>query len=174
MNHLMSRDLTLNEFNIVMPLVKICTEKEIEMIQFFESIEDDGKIFEDVNRFKYYTPVIHDNIKRFSKDKYLIQKINCIEPFLVGCLQGQIEKNFSKIEEFGPDKIGYEGDKLQPVKNMIVNNRPTQLDYMLDSVQSSNTKIKKIQFIEYNLADINYKINRMYNQKLNDLIFFRK
>ena len=57
---------------------------------------------------------------------------------------------------------------------MIVNNRPTQLDYMIDSVQSKNTQIKKIPFIEYNLSDLNTKINQIYNKKLNDLIFFRK
>lgn len=57
---------------------------------------------------------------------------------------------------------------------MVVNNRSTQLDYMIDSISTKNEQIKKIPFNDYNLADINFNINQMYNSKLNDFIFFRK
>ena len=69
----MSRNLSLNEFNILMPLVEDCIDREIEMPEFFESIEDDGKINEDTNKFKFFTLIKDENIKKFSADNCIIQ-----------------------------------------------------------------------------------------------------
>ena len=39
-----------------MPLIEVCADNEIQMQEFFESIEEDGKVLEDSNILKYFTP----------------------------------------------------------------------------------------------------------------------
>ena len=66
MTHLMSRDITINEFAIIMPRVGVCTKEEIRMPEFFESIEEDGKVLDDPTKFKYFTPYKDEVVNRFS------------------------------------------------------------------------------------------------------------
>ena len=56
MSHLMQKNITINEHSIIMPLIEVCADNEIQMQEFFESIEEDGKVLEDSNILKYFTP----------------------------------------------------------------------------------------------------------------------
>ena len=126
MNYLMresERNLTQSEHSIIMPLVNICADKTIKMPEFFESVEDSGKVLEDPNVYKYFTPYKDTElITQFSGDSSVIRKINCRGPYIFDCLYGLVKENFKKdgkAEVIGkPDEL-----KLQPVRNMMVNNR---------------------------------------------------
>ena len=56
MSHMMKKRITINEHSIIMPLIEVCADNQIEMPEFFESIEEDGKVLEDSNVLKYFTP----------------------------------------------------------------------------------------------------------------------
>ena len=80
-----------------MPLVNICADKAINMPEFFESVEDNGKVLEDPNVLKYFTPYKYtDLITQFSGDASVIRKINCQGPYIFDCLEGLIKDNFKE------------------------------------------------------------------------------
>ena len=79
------------------------------------------------------------------------------------------DKSLNDLEKIGIPEI----QKLQPVRNMIVNNLSIELDHKLDQVIRWQP-VEDIDFDEYMLAETTLKINEMYNQKLEDFLFLRK
>ena len=146
------------------------------MPEFFESIEEDGKVLEDSTILKYFTPFTDTSlITQFSGDACVIRKINCSSPYLQDSIQGFMQDNLSDSRNLDLlEVIGKpETQKLQPVRNMIVNNRSIEQDTKISQAIQGKT-VEDVEFTEYNISVTNLKINSMYNSKLEDFLFLRK
>ena len=90
----MDRVLTINELNILMPLVTLCADNQVSMPQFFQSINEDGKVLEDDRVLKYFTPFTDTElVTQFSGDYGVIRKIDCSEPTLLDSFTGFMKQN---------------------------------------------------------------------------------
>lgn len=79
------------------------------------------------------------------------------------------DDNFKNLKAIGsPDS-----QELQPVRNVLVDQRMKVLDKKLDQL-FNHRKITTYKFDEYEVAMDSNKINTLYNSSLDQLIYLRK
>jgi len=84
-------------------------------------------------------------------------------------LENLKDNNFKNLRTIGsPDS-----QELQPVKNVLVDQRMKVLDKKLDQL-FNHRNITTFKFDEYEVAMDSNKINTLYNSSLGQLIYLRK